>query len=282
MPREIKNILVALVPQERGQEQPTAATRMSLALARQSGSFLTINFLSPRPAWVPYSLFTDIPAQLVAQENERFDQSAEACLNLAGEAAAAAGVAFETELIALDFIAMMHRSTRRAQLQDLVLMDAQSGALRDYREIMQGMLFRSGRPVVLVPTRWNADVPRNIVIAWDGSVPAARAVGESLPLLQKADKVCVVTVQGEKDLANTAPSDRLVVYLERHGIQATQECLTAKNRAVASTLTDHVVRSGAEMIVMGAYAHSRLQEAVLGGVTRALLDDSPVPLFMAH
>jgi nucleotide-binding universal stress UspA family protein len=92
----------------------------------------------------------------------------------------------------------------------------------------------------------------------------------------------VVTVTGEKDLGDETPSDRLAVYLDRHGVQVREDTLTTQNGSVADRLRDHVAVSGSEMIVMGAYAHSRIREAILGGVTRSLLGASPVPLFLSH
>lgn len=282
MPREFKNILVTLVPQNEAHESPTAALKMSLALAQEASAFVTIDFLSPRPAWIPYSLFSDGPAQMITREGERLDAMAEKGLAAAKSAADAANISSSSELLALDFIAMMGRSARHAHLQDVVVMDAKSGALREYSEIIEGMLFRSGRPVVLVPEGWDAGVPRKIAIAWDGSVQAVRAVTEALPILQKADEVRVLTVKGEKDLTNATPSDRLAVYLEHHGVRVQQETLTAQGGRVTTALRDHVVSSESQMIVMGAYAHTRLREAVLGGVTRSLLESSSVPLFMSH
>jgi nucleotide-binding universal stress UspA family protein len=92
----------------------------------------------------------------------------------------------------------------------------------------------------------------------------------------------VVSVTGDKDIGNEAPTGRLAVYLERHGVQVSVEVLTMRNASVADTISDHVLASGSSMIVMGAFAHSRFREAILGGVTRSLLGFSPVPLFFSH
>lgn len=282
MIRQYKDIFIALVPRREGHPGLTAATRMGIALAKESQAFVTIAFLSPRAAWVPYSVFTDMPAQAIAAENRRLDAMAREGLEDAGKAATAAGVPFETESVATDFYALLTRSARKAQLHDVVIMDAASDLLPDYREIVQGMLFRSGRPIMILPDSREPGIPRNVTIAWDGSIPASRAIIESLPILQMAEEVCVVTVEGEKKLPDFATGNAGVAYLNRHGVKARQKCLSATNGDVAGALRAHVADGESDMIIMGAYAHSRFQEAILGGVTRSFLGASPVPLFMAH
>ncbi|KQQ84751.1 universal stress protein [Aureimonas sp. Leaf324] len=282
MSRQFKNVFVVLAPQEKTVENPTAAMRMALALAREDGAFVTVSFLSPQPAWIPVSLFSDAPGHMIAAERRRLDALAESCLADAAKSAHAANVPSSTEFLSLHFPALMGRATRLAQLQDVVVMDARSAALLEYPEIVEGMLFRSGRPVVLVPEGWDRGPPRTVSIAWDGSIQATRAVADALPILQKAEKVRVVTVTGEKDLGNETPSERLAVYLGRHGVQVREEALTAPNGRVADTLRAHFVANDSDMLVMGAYAHSRLHEAVLGGVTRTLLAAAPIPLFLSH
>ncbi|BDA83582.1 universal stress protein A [Aureimonas sp. SA4125] len=282
MSREFKNVLVVLAPQEETVECPTPALKMGLALAREANAFVTVSFMSPQPAWVPLSLFSDAPADMIATERKRLDTLAETCLAAAVTAADAADIQSSTEFLSLDFLALMGRAPRLAQLQDVLVMDARSAVLREYPEIVEGMLFRSGRPVVLVPEGWTRGVPRTVSIAWDGSLQATHAVAEALPILQGADEVHVVTVTGEKDLGNETPSDRLAIYLDRHGVRVRENALTTRSGSVADTLREHVAASGSDMLVMGAYAHSRIREAILGGVTRSLLGASPVPLFLSH
>lgn len=282
MSREFKNVLVALVSQDKAVDNPTAALTMGLALARMASAFVTVNYLSPRPDRTPFSLFSDDMAEVIAKEGAGLDASAHACLAAATVAADAADVPSSTEVLALEFIALVHRSSQLAQMQDVVVMDARSGALEGYSEFIQGMLFRSGRPVVLVPEGWGQGVPRTVSIAWDGSVQATRAVTEALPILQNAAKVDLVSVTDEKNVVDASLRGRLNVYLDRHGVQASEVTLTTRGGKAADALCHHVASSGSEMIVMGAYGHSRIREFVLGGVTRSLLGSSPVPLFLCH
>ncbi|WP_185984795.1 universal stress protein [Aureimonas mangrovi] len=274
--------MLTLLPEAQERTVPSPATNFAVALGSAFGGAVTIDFLAPKPAWIPYSLLTDMPLDLLAREERRLEEQARASLDFAAEAAAAAGLERETNLITLDFLALVGRAALRARLQDVIVMDAHGSALRDEIEIVEALIFRTARPLIRVPAGHGRALPRKIVVAWDGSVPAARAAREALPLLQAAETVEIVTVQGEKDVSDIAPGEKLAVYLSRHDVRATQTCLTAARRDVAQALREHAEGSGAGMIVMGAYAHSRLAQAFLGGVTSSLLRDTPVPLLLAH
>ena len=282
MPQELKTILVVGVPQLGASDVPTDALKMGLSLAKSADAFVTVQFLSPRPAWIPASPFSDFPAHAIAREALKLDEAAEKCSATASSAAEAAGVASSSRVLAHDFLAMMWMSARLAHLQDVVVMDAKSDALREYQEIIEGMLFQSDRPVILVPKDWAPAVPRKILIAWDGTIEATRAVRGALPILQSAEEVRLVVVKGEKDLADAQLGERLAFFLGRHDIEVVEETVTAHEGDVASALRAHAAKCGSDMIVMGAYAHSRFRQAVLGGVTRSLLADCSVPLFLRH
>ena len=282
MSRAYKNLLIALVPQADTTPQPTAAARAGMALAGHWGAHVTVIHLAPRPAWVPHSVFTEMPARLVAAENRHLSDLAQRSLDSAAELAADAGVECRTLAIAADFYGLVERGVRKARLQDLVVMDAASSGLPDYREIVHGMLFRGGRPVLLVPTGWTPAVPGHVTVAWDGSVPSARALFEALAILQAATQVDIVTIQGEKKLHEPATGDEIVAQLARHDIRAQRQHLKSPDGDVAAALRGYAAGSGSQLIVMGAYAHSRFQEAILGGVTRSMLDETPVAVLMAH
>ncbi|WAJ31095.1 universal stress protein [Antarcticirhabdus aurantiaca] len=277
-----KNILLPLLPEADGRTSPSPATKLVIEMARRFSGFVSVDFLLPQSAWVPYSLLTDMPRQLLTAEAKRLEEGAQANLDRAATAIADAGVAVDKHLIALDFLALLGRAAIRAQLQDVIVMDVGSAGLRDEREIVEAYLFRTGRPLIRVPEGVEPTVPRRVLVAWDGSLPSMRAVREALPILQAAEGVEIVTVKGEKDVSDIAPGERLSAYLGHHGVTTRQTRLTAPHRDVAETLRNHAFEASSDMIVMGAYAHSRLQQAVLGGVTSALLDRCPIPLLLAH
>ena len=126
-----------------------------------------------------------------------------------------------------------------------------------------------------------ANVGGRVLVAWNGSAQAARAVNDALPFLQSAERVVVVMV-------NPARGDRtegtdIARHLARHGIAAEiTDIVTDRNGNVGNVLLSRATDEAADLIVIGAYGHSRLRELVLGGVSRALLGHMTVPVLMAH
>jgi nucleotide-binding universal stress UspA family protein len=144
---------------------------------------------------------------------------------------------------------------------------------------LDAALFDTGRPVLVAPAKAGPAVSSRIVIAWNGSAQAARVVAAALPFLQAAERVTVVTVG---DIGRSASAPDLVAYLGRHGIRATHEAVTPEHATVGATLLKQAGQLQADLLVMGAYGHSRLREMILGGATRDVLAASNVPLLMAH
>ena len=160
------------------------------------------------------------------------------------------------------------------------------------REIRDRMAFRPeeiavacGRPVLIVPYAGHFErVGGHVLIAWDGTREAIRALNDALPLLAKAQSVTVMTVlvqQNEFDRAH-AGLQRAVRHLERHRIPARAEEAMRGDLAVSDVLLSRAADLGADMIVAGAYHHSPLREALIGGVSRELLQHMTVPLLMSH
>lgn len=151
--------------------------------------------------------------------------------------------------------------------------------------VLEGAIFRSARPVLLVPEGGvRTLMPRNVLIAWNSKQEAARAVFDGLELLKHADNVSIAMVDpvASSRKSGEEPGADLAAYLVRHGAKVTVERLASCGKDTADVLKQHAMDIGAEMIVMGAYGHSRLRERVFGGVTRAFIDGAAVPILMAH
>jgi nucleotide-binding universal stress UspA family protein len=140
-------------------------------------------------------------------------------------------------------------------------------------------LFDSGRPLLLVPAAPVASLGTNVAIAWDCSREAARAVGAALPLLNGAEKVVILTA---REPGQEAEPSELAAYLALHGVTARTWAFTPGSGALGEALLEETGKAGADMLVMGAYGHSRLREMVLGGVTRSILADADIPVFLMH
>ena len=148
--------------------------------------------------------------------------------------------------------------------------------------IIEGALFNSGRPVLVVPYIQRTGIKLDrVMVCWDGSRNAARAVADALPLLRQAGAVEVVTIDAierRNEIAGAAIAEHLV----RHGLKIELKTITDRANDVATTMLNHVADSCADLVVMGGYGHTRLRELVLGGATRGMLRSMTVPTLMAH
>jgi nucleotide-binding universal stress UspA family protein len=207
---------------------------------------------------------------------------AEAVAQAAQADATAAGVVCSAYTPHLSYPELLASFMAHASVHDLVIVDAEPGTISLKRGIIEELLLQSRRPLTMVPQGLEHFRSRRIIVAWDGSAKAARAVGDALPFLRAAEAVDVISVAGEKELPNTVTGGDLAAHLTRHGVSVTVVCLAARDGDVAETLRSAAEISGADMIVMGGFVHARLRETVFGGVTQSLLKESRVPLFMSH
>lgn len=192
---------------------------------------------------------------------------------------------FEIRDVTVEAAVDEHEVVAHARLADLVVMARAAAHDRARRAMLEHVLFKSGRPVLLVPgeppreRRW-----RRAVIGWNAKAEAVRALTAALPLLQRAEEVAVATVDASPSRGGhgQGPGREIAAHLARHGVNAVVRNLDSLGRGEAKTLLDEAVAFDADMLVMGAYGHSRTSEALFGGVTRDLLAAAPVPLFLMH
>jgi len=275
----IKSVLVAFTEEGRGEH--SSALAYALSLSQQSGAHLTIQAASMRYA-VPASLVGAFGAELVSSENRRIQALAEAFAEKAKSSADLAGVTCSVETPTLIYASLCDRLIAYARVHDLSILDMEKDAVQRDRGLIEAALFESGRPVLIVPPGGEHFSAKRILIAWDGGASAARAVGDAMPFLTGADEVEILTVSGEKDLSTTIAGADLAPHLARHGIKVTLRNVALTQPDVASEIRQAATVFGADLLVSGAYKHSRLREWLLGGVTQSLLKDSTLPVLMSH
>jgi len=151
------------------------------------------------------------------------------------------------------------------------------------RDFVEDVVINCGRPVIVLPYAGRTPpFGENVVVAWDGSREAARALADALPILRRARFVTVSIVEKHPDRKEPAGFDA-AGYLERHGIRAGFASIPrVSGVSTGATLLNQVTALHADLLVMGAYGHARAAEHVLGGVTRALLGTMTVPVLMSH
>jgi nucleotide-binding universal stress UspA family protein len=150
----------------------------------------------------------------------------------------------------------------------------------------ENLVMSTGRPVLMVPCVGTfASLGSNVMVAWDGSREATRAVHDALPFMQHAKKTTVVAVNGTKDepADSRPPAADIATVIARHGVKVEMINIDAATGAsTGNALLCHASDLGANLIVMGAYGHARWQELVMGGATREILKSMEVPVLMSH
>ncbi len=199
---------------------------------------------------------------------------------------AKAGVSADVESAYSDANWLGEDIARRAMYSDITLLGAGLNNNDAFdTTVVDGTLFGARNPILVVPAGAKlSPLPKRVMIAWDSRVEASRAVHEALDLLVRAEEVHVILVdpQALTDKNGSEPGADIAAYLARHGINVTVERLPSAGHSVSDVLRQHAIDMTADMIVMGAYGHSRLRERIFGGVTKSMIDKPPLPLFMAR
>lgn len=168
-----------------------------------------------------------------------------------------------------------------ARTADLVVASEADPKEMTHSADLDALLYDTGRPVLLVPLAGMKEGPfTKVLVAWSGTREAARAAFDALPFIMEADETIVVTVDAGEELSSSA--SQLAAALARHGAHVSVSALKSNGHSVADVIASQVALSGADLLVMGAYGHSRLREFLFGGVTRSVLEHMPVATFMSR
>jgi nucleotide-binding universal stress UspA family protein len=171
-----------------------------------------------------------------------------------------------------------------SRLRDLTIVPVPEGNYFD-QWYAESIIFGSGRPTVVLPhtrKRTGSFALDTVIVAWDFSRPATRAMADAMPILEKAKRVCVLTVTKEKAIDTRRSGAELAKHLARHSVDVVLDEVDAKGRSIGDVFEAHVTYRNANLLVMGAYGHSRIREFILGGATMRMLARPPVPVFLSH
>lgn len=169
---------------------------------------------------------------------------------------------------------------QRARAHDLTIVPVEEEL--EYQLIAEALVFEAGRPVLLMPEAGSMEPAFNdVMIGWDGSRAATRALSDSLPFCAAAKTVRLVQVTGEKQVSTRSVKD-VQRHLSCHEIEARIEEVEAAGRDAGAALVDHGIETGANLLIMGAFGHSRTREFVLGGATRTVLGNVRLPILLSH
>ena len=277
---DYKTILVHLDRGARSAER----LELGFGVAEAFGAHL-VGLFALSAVWIPSAAIAgqgDAPVEREARR--RAEQAAEAEKRFRAAAARHGGVASEYRASAGDAVGAVRLSARYA---DLVITGQRNRAEADETGLVPGfveeLLLSAGRPVLVVPFAGSfSRMGRRVLVAWNGSREAARAVTDALPLLKRAEAVEVVAFDPQAADHGEQPGADIALWLARHGVKVTAAQQRGADIDVGMQLLSRASDRDADLIVMGAYGHSRVRELVLGGATRALLESMTVPVLMSH
>ena len=262
---------------------PGAGDRVKAAadFARRHGAALIgLTAAMPRASLDAYVVGVGgVGSDLVAADRAEIEFDFTACESLFREATAGRGLATEWRAVEQVPAAALVEAANAADL--LVVGQTGQQNADEYRTLDAGeLLVRSGRPLLVVPPGHREVNVRSAMVAWKNTREARRAIADALPALARAERVVLLTIGEGKDPDPTVGDAE--AYLLRHGIHARVECAPRKAASVEETIIRFAKTTQADLIVAGAYGHTRLREWVFGGVTRQLLESSPVACMLSH
>ncbi len=230
------------------------------------------------------NLIVGIPAELI-------DAQRAATKHLANEAvvrfealAKQAGVMTESQMIDVAPGHVGDTFGRLARSFDLsVIRQAEPNKAEQEVPIIEGALFESGRPVIVVPyVQMQGAKFNRVMVGWDGSQTAARAIGDAMPVLERAKMIEIFTVVAGPTKNTELPGIDIGQHLSRHGLKVEVKRIPAEGINVPEAILSHAADISADFMVMGGYGHSRLREYVLGGATRGILASMTLPTLMSN
>ena len=168
-----------------------------------------------------------------------------------------------------------------ARLSDLIVVPTSPD--RAFHNLAHDLVFSSGRPVLVLPANVASELALTVVVvAWDGSHVAARAVSDALPFLKFAKTVRLVEISGDKPLDGASDITALRDQLMSHDVEAMTDVIASEGKSVGEALTSYCSGHHADLLVMGAYGHSRFRDFILGGATKHFVANTTLPVLLSH
>ncbi len=275
-----KNILVHVDDSKANAKRLTVA----IGLAQAHGAHLTGIYAAIEPS-LPGNVGAEVPARLLDIFEEQAAERAAAAEAAFTAVVERAGLSSDFRTANCPASGVAEVITLNARYADLVVLgqpEPENGGEVDAR-VPEDVVLGAGRPALVVPyIGAGEDIGKRVLIAWDGGREAARAVNDALPLLEKAEFVAVLVINPSRGGHGQQPGADIALHLARHGITVEAQHIEARDLSTGNALLSRLADQDIDLLVMGAYGHSRLREMVLGGVTREAFQQMTVPVLMSH
>jgi nucleotide-binding universal stress UspA family protein len=267
---------------EAGEEPSFAAMEQTMALARVYGAAPSVVVFGPEFVAPKSFINQGWVSSLIASENTKQKQRCAAAAAKARELTAAIGAKDDVTTILRPFTDLVGELRIRSRCYDLTVLDRPEGAIEHKEALFEEVLFNSGRPLLVAVPGKAVEKIGTMLLAWDGSIHATRALASALGLFPGIGRAHVVVVTGEKNLSDSVPGTAIKAHLSRHGIDTLVRNVPVGEDGAAVVIDDQAVELGADLIVMGGFGRSRFREFVLGGVTRELSRKARTPVLFNH
>lgn len=275
----IKDLLVNLsvdAPQD-------VAAGYAISVAQAFDAMLTGVAFAYEPV-IPGTVFGSIPPEILEAGRAESEEAAKSARDRFDEAARRAGISANSLMLDATLVGGADLFGRMARRFDLsIACQPQPDKTSAEELLIEQALFASGRPALVVPYIQRAGLKlERVLVCWDGSRTAARAVGDAMPFLKRAQNVEVVIVTSDPPKSDELQGALIGDHLARHGLKVDVKGIVAPDIGIANAILSYAADFGADLLVMGGYGHSRLREFILGGATRGILQAMTVPALMAH
>src|SRR6516162_8989206 len=277
----IKDVLLPLVGEPT--EATIAAIDKCVAVAGDLGANMCALAVEEDIFVRPQVISTDLDNSAAA-EAVRSVTDAQALLKAFDSAAIRFGLRNEQKLVRWAAADIAPSLAKYARLKDLSFVPVNPHESRS-EKIIEQLLFQSGRPILLCPEERAAELPvafNDVLIAWDHSAPAARAVADALPVLQSAETVRIITATDDGTTDEMRSGADLVTHLAEHGIKASFEAVKIGGSSIGKAFEAYVRAHAIDLLVMGGYGRTRLSEMMWGGATKTVIGQPPCWVMMSR
>jgi nucleotide-binding universal stress UspA family protein len=227
----------------------------------------------------------DVVDDMAASNRQSETRAWKSFLGFCADAGISAGGAAPGTAVTADLVMESGAETELVpeygRFADLVVLGRRRQGQESAQDVMEAALMDSGRPLLVAPEHAPTALLGTVVIAWEDSPEAARAVFAAMPLLERAERIVILSVSGDA-AHEDATAERLARSLRWHHGAVSVAHIVREGRAAADVLLDEAKSRGATLMVMGGYSRSRLREAVFGGVTQRMLEGADLPVLLAH
>ena len=233
---------------------------------------------------LPPSVMGGLPPEIIESQRAEGENAANAVIARFEESARRAGLSAQSRMISTSLAGAADVFGRIARRFDLAVVgQAEPDTVAPQELIIEAALFESGRPVLVVPYIQKQGLKLDrVLVCWDASRNAARAIADAMPFLRRSKAIDVIVVATERPKSDELPGADIAHHLARHELEVDLKRIVSGGTDVASTILSYAADSAADFIVMGGYGHSRLREFILGGATRGILSAMTVPTLMSH